>query len=86
MTHAGMRVRVLLFASYADWLGTDSLDLSMEPHATVADVVERLRAGTPGGSRIPQRPLAAVNQTHARLDAPVHEGDEIALLPPLAGG
>jgi molybdopterin converting factor small subunit len=28
----------------------------------------------------------AVNQVHATLDSAVHAGDEIALLPPMAGG
>jgi molybdopterin converting factor small subunit len=40
----------------------------------------------PGGARLPERPLVAVNRRHARLDAVLVEGDEVALLPPMAGG
>jgi molybdopterin converting factor small subunit len=40
----------------------------------------------PGGEQIPPRPLCAVNLTHAGLDTRLAEGDEVALLPPLAGG
>ena len=80
-----LTVRVLLFASYADTLGFDAVDLSFEPPATVGDVLERLRA-LPGGDRLPPRPLCALNLTHVRSDAPVSEGDELAVLPPLAGG
>jgi molybdopterin converting factor small subunit len=34
----------------------------------------------------PSVPLCAVNLVQARLDSPVEAGDEIAVLPPLAGG
>jgi sulfur-carrier protein len=80
-----LTVRVLLFASYADTLGFDSVELSFEASATVADVLDRLRA-LPGGDRLPPRPLCALNLTHVRSDAPLSAGDELAILPPLAGG
>ena len=79
-------VRVLLFASYADWTGRESVELSLATAATVADVVQHLRAAVPSGNRIPERPLAAVNAVQVGLDAAISDGDEVALLPPLAGG
>jgi molybdopterin converting factor small subunit len=39
-----------------------------------------------GGDRLPPDPLAAVNRVHAFADHPVEDGDEVAFLPPLAGG
>jgi molybdopterin synthase sulfur carrier subunit len=66
-------------------LGFDSVDLSVEAPATVGDILERLRA-LPGGERLPPRPLCALNLTHVRADAPLSGGDELAILPPLAGG
>ncbi len=80
-----LTVRVLLFASYADTLGFDSVELSFEAPAAVGDVLARLRA-LPGGDRLPPRPLCALNLIHVRSDAPVSGGDELAILPPLAGG
>ena len=80
-----LTVRVLLFASYADTLGSDSVELSLEQPATVGDALERLRA-LPGGERLPPRPLCALNLMHVRSDAPLSGGDELAILPPLAGG
>jgi molybdopterin converting factor small subunit len=79
-------VRLRLFARYAELVGRDDLELAVDLPATVADVVRRVREGVPGGAAIPERPLAAVNLRHVRLDAPVAPGDEVALLPPLAGG
>jgi molybdopterin converting factor small subunit len=81
-----MTVRVLLFATYADLLGRSSVDIAMSPPATVADVLHRLRGQFSVASQLPERPLVAVNQVHARLETPIADGDELAVLPPMAGG
>ena len=78
-------VRVLLFARYAELFGTDVIDVPLPPAGTVADVVALLR-GWPGGEGLPDRVLCAVNLRQAQPDAPVQVGDEVAILPPLAGG
>jgi len=78
-------IRVLLFASYADALGTSSLDVEIAPEARVRDILERVRARA-GASRLPAAPLVAVNESYASLDDFVHEHDEVAIIPPVAGG
>lgn len=78
-------IRVLLFASYADALGTSRLELEVDESATVADVLAELRGRDPG-RRLPPAPLVAVNESYARPDSPVHAGDEVAVIPPVAGG
>jgi molybdopterin converting factor small subunit len=78
-------VRVLLFASYAERLGFDSIEMSLASPATVAAVLERLRV-LPGGDHLPHQPLCAVNLAHVGPGAPLATGDEVAVLPPLAGG
>ena len=80
-----MTVTALLFASYAEALGSDRVDLALSEHATVRDVVEQLRA-LPGGSALPASPLVAVNLTYAGADQRVESGDEVAIIPPVAGG
>ena len=80
-----MTVTVLLFASYADALGRSSVDLSLGERATVADVVRGLTA-LPGAGRLPPRPLVAENQAYAAYDREVRAGDEVAIIPPVAGG
>lgn len=79
-------VRVRFFASYAELAGCDAAAVDVALPATVADVVRRVREQLPGTQALPPRPLAAVNLRHAKLEAPVAAGDEVALLPPLAGG
>jgi sulfur-carrier protein len=78
-------VRVLLFASYAELVGRDSVELRVAPGTTVGALVARVRAMA-GGGALPQRPLCALNLAHVGPDAPVVAGDELAILPPLAGG
>ena len=79
-------VRVRFFASYAELAGCDTAAVEVVLPATVADVVRRVREQLPGTLALPARPLAAVNLRHVKLEAPVAAGDEVALLPPLAGG
>ena len=80
-----VNVRVLLFAGYAERLGLETVRVALPALATVADALAHVRS-LPGGDRIPPRPLCAVNLSHAALDTRLSEGDEVALLPPLAGG
>ena len=78
-------VRVLLFASYAEALGFETVTVTVPAPATLGAVVDRLRA-LPGGDQLPPKPLCARNLAHASPDEPIAPGDEIAILPPLAGG
>jgi molybdopterin synthase sulfur carrier subunit len=78
-------VRVLLFASYAEALGLDSVEICFQQPTTIRDVLVRLRS-LPGGERLPPKPLLAVNLAHVHPDTMLSHGDELAILPPLAGG
>ena len=80
------RVTVRFFARYAELAGCETTAVSVAVPATVADVVRQVREAIPGAALLPERPLAAVNMRHVRLDAPVNDGDEVAFLPPVAGG
>ncbi|OLB06024.1 MAG: hypothetical protein AUH06_08420 [Gemmatimonadetes bacterium 13_2_20CM_69_27] len=79
-------IRVRFFARYAELVGRAEAAVAVSLPATVGDVVRRVREQLPGARAIPERPLAAVNLHHAKLDASVGDGDEVALLPPIAGG
>ena len=79
-----MHVKVLVFASYADALGKGELSLSLPSGSTVGDCLAEVRRQA--GGRVPPAPLVAVNLVYARPDHPLAEGDEVALIPPVAGG
>lgn len=78
-------VRVRFFARYAELVGREEAEVALPVPATVADVLRRIREDF-AAAALPARPLVAVNLRHARLETPVADGDEVALLPPLAGG
>jgi molybdopterin converting factor subunit 1 len=80
-----MSVTVLLFASYADMLGATSLAVDLPAGSTVSDLVAQLRK-RPGADRLPAAPLVAVNQRYASPSSLVQAGDEVAIIPPVAGG
>jgi molybdopterin synthase catalytic subunit len=79
-------VRCRLFARYAELTGVSDITLELPSPATVGDAVRSLRARLPSGNLLPERPLAAVHLEHAFPDTPLLDGDELALLPPIAGG
>jgi molybdopterin converting factor subunit 1 len=80
-----MTVDVFLFASYAETLGGPRVSIDLEPGATVRDVLAQLRR-LPGAERLPPAPMIAVNHRYAHSDDIVTAGDEIAVIPPVAGG
>lgn len=80
-----MRVRLLLFASYAEFLGDSELSIDVPEGSSAGDVLASVRARK-GGERLPPNPLLAINQRYAKAEAAVKDGDEVALIPPVAGG
>lgn len=80
-----MTVTALLFASYAEALGRPSVELSLSQGDSVRDALARLRS-MPGGDRVPPCPLTAVNLVYRRLNHVLEAGDELAVIPPVAGG
>jgi molybdopterin converting factor small subunit len=78
-------VTVQLFASYAESFGGTTLELPLESGSTVADLLSTLRL-LPGASILPDSPRVAVNRKFASPDQPLDVDDEIALIPPVAGG
>jgi molybdopterin converting factor small subunit len=80
-----MSFPVLLFASYADAFGSRRLQAPITAPCAVTELVVALRA-LPGGDRLPPEPLVAVNQRIVRGEVIIQPQDEVALIPPVAGG
>ena len=79
-----MKVRVLVFASYAEALGVDALELELPAGATAGACAAEVRRRA--GDGVPAAPLVAVNQRYASPERPLADGDEVAVIPPVAGG
>ena len=76
-----MNVSVRLFAGLRERAGTSQRSLELPEGATVADVWAPLELGDePAGL------LYAINKEYAKVDAPLADGDEVAVIPPVSGG
>ena len=80
-----MQLRVLLFASYADAFGAPSVSVTVPDGATVSELLAHVKELAVGHS-LPPAPLIAVNQEYAAPGDVIRAGDEIAMIPPVAGG
>ena len=81
-----LSIRALFFAAYRDLLGTPRLDVDLPNGSTVADLVLELRGrGAPLDS-LPTEPAVAGNRHYALPADPLQSGDEVAFIPPVAGG
>jgi molybdopterin converting factor subunit 1 len=81
-----MRVQLVFFALYRDLTGAGELDMELPEGATVRELVSLLRARDGDFGRLPPEPAVAVNASYASHDDVLHDGDEVAFLPPVAGG
>ena len=80
-----MRIRALFFATYRELAGSETLEVDLPAGATAADLVSRLRSHG-GLGALPEEPAVAVNEEYAPLGTGLADGDEVAFLPPVAGG
>lgn len=80
-----MRIRALFFATYRELAGAEALEIELPSGATAADLVARLRQRGRLAA-LPSEPALAVNEEYAPLTTGLSDGDEVALLPPVAGG
>ncbi len=81
-----MRIQVLLFASARDAAGASSIELDLPAGATVEDVRGALSSAFPAlGPRLPHVRFA-VDREFAAAGAALHEGAEVAVIPPVSGG
>jgi molybdopterin converting factor subunit 1 len=81
-----MRINVKLFAILRERAATPELVLHLRPDATVADASAQLAQKFPDLSAFLGRVAFAVNQSYAKPDAVLSEGDELAVIPPVSGG
>jgi MoaE-MoaD fusion protein len=76
-----MQVSIRLFAGLRERAGTGARTLELAEGATLGDVWPALGLGDE-----PNGLLYAVNKRYANGDAPLADGDEVALIPPVSGG
>lgn len=81
-----IRITALLFGQVREWVGTSSLDLSLEAPATVESAFAKLKSRHPKLAELERSLLFAVNEEYASPSHPLSDGDRVAVLPPVSGG
>jgi molybdopterin synthase catalytic subunit len=81
-----MKIRVLYFAVFREQLGRETDVVALAPGSRVRDAVAALAARHPAIERLRGRFRTAVNQDFTDDDRELAEDDELALIPPVAGG
>lgn len=81
-----MEVTVLLFAQARQIAGSDSVSVSLDDNASVADLRKALAEAHPDLESLLSRSSIALDQKYA-IDADVvWENVEVAVIPPVSGG
>lgn len=81
-----MRIAVLYFAVFRERLGLTGETLTLPTAATVGDAIAALAAKHQPIAELAGRYRVAVNREFVDLTHPVADGDELVLIPPVAGG
>ena len=83
---AAMHVIVKFFASFREIVGSREMRLEFKDGATVRTLLDSIYAKHPRLRTFEETTLLAVNREFADPTATIHDGDEIALMPPVSGG
>ena len=81
-----MRVRLLFFGQLKEVAGRERDTLELPDGARVSDLLQRYAEVSPALAPYYDVMAVALNQEYSERGAPLHEGDEVALIPPVSGG
>ncbi len=81
-----MKIQVRYFAVFRERLGCDEETIELPAGADVAVAIEHLSRRHEAVASLAGRFQIALNQAMVAADAALADGDEIALIPPVAGG
>src|SRR5581483_926550 len=81
-----MQVRVKFFGMLKEVAGRADDTLRLPEGSSVADLLRQCGTATPDLKEYFSVIAVALNQEYSERDATLHEGDEVALIPPVSGG
>lgn len=81
-----MRVRLLYFAVLRDITGKSEEIIDLPDGTRAQEIWERLRNRHDQLAGYEKPPMTAVNESYVSPDELLRDGDEVAFIPPVAGG
>jgi molybdopterin converting factor subunit 1 len=81
-----LKIRLLFFAVLRDIAGRSEDVLELPEGTRAGEVWQRLRDQHAALRDYIQPPMIAVNESYVGADELLHDGDELAFIPPVAGG
>jgi MoaE-MoaD fusion protein len=81
-----MRVQILFFGQLKEVAGRERDTLELPEGARVADLLRRYAEVKPALQPYYDAVAVALNQEYSEAGATLHDGDEVALIPPVSGG
>lgn len=81
-----MEIRVLFFATLRDRTGLREENIDLPAGSTVADLRELVASRHPDAAPSLPTTLVSINREYAFPEDELHDGDEVALFPPVSGG
>ena len=81
-----VKVRLLFFAVLRDITGQSETELELAGGTRAGAIWQQLRAQYAKLADYAQPPMIAINESYESPDVELHDGDELAFIPPVAGG
>ncbi len=81
-----IKVNVKFFAYARELVGEKNIVVEVERGISIKEFIDTIIYDYPDLENIREQLIIAVNKTTVRPDKIVKDGDEVALLPPVAGG
>jgi len=81
-----MKLRVLFFSVLRDITVTDEITVELPAGSTMADLMLQIESRWPKLRDWQNSLLLALDQTYVKRDAWLHDGGEVAIMPPVQGG
>lgn len=81
-----MHITVRFFAMFREQLGTGQRELDLPDDSTAQDAFRESLADHPELAALDSSVMLMVNEEYAEPHHPLHDGDELAIIPPVSGG
>ncbi|MDY6875078.1 MAG: molybdopterin converting factor subunit 1 [Chloroflexota bacterium] len=86
MENGRVRVTVRFFAAPREALGVGEIELEIPAGTTVGELIDLLTKEYPVLRAYTRFVSVAVNRAYVGMQTELHDGDEVACLPPVGGG